>query len=79
MTCRYCGTPLGADANPRRLYCSGSCRVKAHHRRKRDEEQAFRAAAADLLMRQSRAIQSDADRAVLADIESEARALFGDA
>ncbi|WP_346960750.1 hypothetical protein [uncultured Arthrobacter sp.] len=71
--CRHCGRAFTAkrvDAE----YCGTACRVTVH-RQRRDAQ---RRAALDLLARQSEALASGADEAVLAELAREARRLLGD-
>jgi hypothetical protein len=62
-------------SDPRRVYCSTTCRTAAHRARQKVAESDFRAAAAALVFRQTAAIQShDAD--ALAQLQREAAELF---
>lgn len=78
MNCLYCGNALAHDANARRIYCSQVCRSAAFRARdalRRDADNAFRTAAADLVMRQTAAVIAG-DTATLATIHDEAARLF---
>jgi hypothetical protein len=67
---------LPKDANPRRLFCSTTCRVAAHRAGHRAAEVRFRAEAASLLHRQTAAVLAG-DAAGLAEIARQAERLFG--
>jgi predicted nucleic acid-binding Zn ribbon protein len=67
--CSVCGSPFQAKRDDARL-CSITCRTRAHRARQ--------AAAVDLLRRQTEAITSGADPAILATLARDARRLLGD-
>ena len=78
MKCPSCGNPLAHDADVRRVYCSQVCRSAAFRAReviRRDAEAAFRTAAEDLLMRQTRAVIAN-DTDALAQVARDAADLF---
>ena len=66
---------LPDDSDPRRIYCSTTCRTAAHRARHRTAEADFRAEAATLLIQQTAAIQSG-DTAALAEVERRSALLF---
>lgn len=69
--CRHCGRKFTAkrvDAE----YCGNACRVAVHRQRREDQ----RRAALDLLARQSEALASGGDPAVLAALVREAHRLL---
>lgn len=70
-TCQHCRTDYTAY-NSRSRFCSGTCRAAAHSAARVKRQ----SAALDLLARQSEALVSGADPAILASLAREAQRLL---
>ena len=76
FSCIECRQPFTARRYDAKA-CSGACRTARSRRLEREEAASFRAAAAELLRDQTRAIIDGADVVVLAALERRAARLFG--
>lgn len=75
---KECGLLLPGDMRSHARHCSPACRSAARRQRDAAAKEALKASAADLLLRQTRAVLAG-DTDELARIHAEADALFGKA